>query len=531
MLRISKPVLALDALSKLTKQFASHPDLEHLIQILVLTLSGQFSVPSAFISLRSPSSRSEAPVMFATGRYIRDDRIAQVARLAVHESAFVRNSQPHRLADINLDETQPNVIYKLSECGVELVAPLLHAGRLIGVLGLGPRASRKPFEDSEVELLTTIINTVTPLIANSFLFVEISMLNTWYLDILDNVKQGVFVFDSNFQLKKVNRSGHKLIEQFCSGESVHGDLIGMPIHHVFPEAVFTGWGRRLIKAKSERSGLLIENLVATSKDQESIFNVRVSHIRRESGVRSDIIVTVDDITSQKESEQRLFDLEKFAEKGVMASSISHELNNFLGMILGGVELTQIAASRANMAKVESSLEMLKGNVNQMKRFTAGLMDYTKLDTKKRIDDLNRVVNDVLSFIMVQRKFKSINITTDLDPSLPEFNLDQDQMAQLLLNLLNNGADAILEVGREQGEIQISTSIERDRVRLVVADNGVGMPEEVRSTIFRSRLTTKEGGHGYGLMTCARIIANHGGELEISSQPGEGTRFEFYFPLD
>ena len=71
-----------------------------------------------------------------------------------------------------------------------------------------------------------------------------------------------------------------------------------------------------------------------------MFNVRAGRIQRERPEDTDLVITLDDITEQKANEHRMFDLEKFAEKGMMASAISHELNNLLGVILGGVELAQ-----------------------------------------------------------------------------------------------------------------------------------------------------------------------------------------------
>ncbi len=527
---VSKPVMALDALSKLTCQFADNPDFRSLIEILMLTLSGQFAVPSAFITVRNPVSQAQPSVAFATGRFRNHEPLAAAARVAAQDLYFLHHPQPSRIKDLLAGNEAPTSVSKLGVYGVQTLAPLFHDHRMIGILGLGPKASQKPFENEELDLLRTITNTVTPLIANSFLFMEISQLNTWYLEILDNVKQGVFVFDSNFQLRKVNAAGFQILERFSPEERIsYKSIEAAPLHHLFHDEAFPGWGRRLVQGKSAQQGAVIENLVAQNGTDEAIFNVRVSGIRRESGVRSDIIVTIDDVTEQKQSDQRLFDLQKFAEKGVMASSIAHELNNFLGLVLGGVELTQLAINRDNSEKALSSIERLRGSVEQMKRFTAGLMDYGRQDAEKKQANINDIAADVLSFVMVQKKFKRIEIETDFDPNVADALIDADQMAQLLLNLLNNAADAILEAEHENGRISVRTVESDDHTELVIADNGVGMSEEVRSKLFRSRLTTKDSGHGYGLVTCARIVDNHEATVTIDSEIGHGSTFVFRFP--
>ena len=104
---------------------------------------------------------------------------------------------------------------------------------------------------------------------------------------------------------------------------------------------------------------MLENLAARHEDRERVFNVRVSVIRRERLENCDLVITLDDVTEQKANEHRMFDLEKFAEKGMMASAISHELNNLLALVLGGVELAQMVIKMGNMERAEKSLDRIK----------------------------------------------------------------------------------------------------------------------------------------------------------------------------
>jgi signal transduction histidine kinase len=136
----------------------------------------------------------------------------------------------------------------------------------------------------------------------------------------------------------------------------------------------------------------------------------------------------------------------------MASSISHELNNFLTLILGGVELMQMALAAEECGKAQSMLDKIRANIINMERFTAGLTDYARLESNRQAADLNSVIEDVLSFLSVQSRFKHITITSDLAVGLPQFKMDTDQIAQLLMNLLNNAADAIKDASRQDGVI-------------------------------------------------------------------------------
>ncbi|MBN1212023.1 MAG: GHKL domain-containing protein [candidate division Zixibacteria bacterium] len=526
-----KPTLALDALAKLTKQFADKPDFKSLMEVFILTLSGQFSVPSAFIVLRNPERGYEPKIFIGTGKYRKNENLLTLKESREFCRFFNENRRPFRIEE--LMERESNAIFAclLSEAGVRLIAPLSHEKELIGVIALGEKVNRTPYDDTELELFGTMLLTIAPMIANSFLFMEMTHMNIWYLEILDNVKMGVFVFDSEHLLKKVNITGLEILDTFVPELIESNSLTKMPIQMVFPDSVFHSWVRRFIAADVNNHNELIENMVARKDGRECIYNVRVSKIIYDSNYKFDLVVTLDDITTQKENERRLFELEKFADKGQMASSISHELNNYLALILGGVELTQLALGRNDLDKAGGTLEKLKSNIDKMKRFTSGLMDYSRLNTVKKMADLNELVKDVLSFVVVQKKFKAVELHTELAAGLPPFVMDKDQIAQLLLNFLNNAVDAIEEAGIKTGQIWVKTGYKNKLASISVADNGIGIKPEVKNRLFKAHLTTKEKGHGYGLVTCAKIIENHGGQIEIVSEIGAGSMFTLYFPVN
>ncbi len=522
-------VLALDALSKLARQFSNRPDLDSLMDLLLLTLSGQFAVTSAFSILLDPRTERQSQLYFAIGKFKQNDLLSTLVLPRDLENHLADEVRPQKVSNLCLPEQLANFGYILQECGVMVLAPLVHDGKMIGILGLGGPVSGKQCTEADCELLTTIINTVTPFIANSFLFLEISELNLWHLSILDSVKQGVFVFDNNDRLKKVNLAGYQILKDFKPSVRSMESLQAVPISLIFSEQAFPGWIRRIDASRDLEQGPPLENMVAKTEDHERIFNIRVSRVLGESARAHDLVVTLDDITGQKQSEQRLFELEKFAEKGLMASSIAHELNNFLGLILGGVELAEVASRKSDPKRLNETLEKLKQTVARMERFTTGLMDYSTLSTARTPQNLNTIISDVLSFVAVQKKFGKIEITTRLDEALGKADVDGQQLAQLLLNLLNNAADAIREARREQGKIVVLTSRVGDTIKLSISDNGIGIKPELKEKLFRRNFTTKASGHGYGLVTVGNIIDNHQASVDVDTTLGKGTTFTFTFP--
>ncbi|MFH1312633.1 MAG: ATP-binding protein [Candidatus Eisenbacteria bacterium] len=418
----------------------------------------------------------------------------------------------------------------MAGAGATLLCQLKHNNKFFGIIGLSDRVTGTPYTPQEIELLDTIISTITPLVANSYLFWDIANLNAWYLDILNSVKHGVFVFDSDFHLKKVNSSGLDILRTFSSDEIGPADFEDAPMADVFPDTAFEGWAEQFTTASACKQAATIGNIVARGKDDERIYSVSITSSVERAEIGAALIITLDDVTKQRKSEQRLFDLQKLADKGLMAASIAHELNNFLALILGGIEIIGFAITGNRMEKAHESIAKLKENVAKMERFTNGLMDLSRPKSVKKLSSLTPVIGDVLSFLSVQKRFKNVTITPVLEPTLPDLELDKDQMAQLLMNLLNNAADAIKESGCNRGKITIRTGYDDQCAWLSVSDSGAGIKEEVKERLFASRITTKETGHGHGLMTCAKIVEDHDGSITVDSVLGKGTAFKIQFPL-
>ena len=120
----------------------------------------------------------------------------------------------------------------------------------------------------------------------------------------------------------------------------------------------------------------------------------------------------------------------------------------------------------------------------------------------------------------------IGVDRRLTPDLPWVEADANQLQQVLLNLLNNAREAL--GGR--GEIRVSTALTADgRVRFSVTDDGPGIPPEIQPRIFVPFFTTKEEGTGLGLSVSYRIVRDHGGRLEVTSEPGAGAAFTVDLP--
>jgi signal transduction histidine kinase len=517
-----RQLLAFSALSQLNRQIADNPDFYTLINLLLLTVSGQFSVANSFAAIRSPRRPTEQPLLFTTGTYEKSPELASKRMFNFYMARFAGTSAPMCVEGEDDFDRDPECLATLQAHDVTWVIPLVSDDDAFGAIGLGSRVIGKPFSNADIELLVLMVHAIAPFMAN---------LSTEYFDLFNSVRQGVMIFDAHNRLMRINATALRILEQFRGLDDDSGSVYGLPLAEIFSDDAFSGWGPQILHAKDQPRGTLVSGLIARHGDLERYYNVRVSAINRRSATRSDLLVIFDDVTEEKANEQRMYELQKFAETGIMATSIAHELNNYLALILGGIEIAERSVTANNPEKMKRSIEKVKGHIGMMGRFTAGLTHFGRMESRISVCQLNTVVQHVVSFIKAQKRFKYCTLEVDLDANLPAFEMDPDQVSQLMLNLLNNAADAIAQAGHEEGWIRIKTVRKEDRACLSIADNGIGIRPEVKAKLFREHLTTKENGHGFGLVTCSKILKDHEAEFDIQGEPGAGTTFTFLFPLE
>jgi two-component system NtrC family sensor kinase len=245
---------------------------------------------------------------------------------------------------------------------------------------------------------------------------------------------------------------------------------------------------------------------------------------------------VRDLTQQKEAaheiarqRDRLYQSEKMSALGSLLAGVAHELNNPLSIVVGqalmleedgGGELAQRAA------RIRAAAERC-GRI--VKSFLA--MARQRGPEKKPVD-LNQTVRAALELVGYGIRSSGIKVTADLAADLPVFSADPDQLGQLVTNLVLNAQHALKDMAPPR-RLHLSTRYKpaQSQLRLVISDNGPGIPPELRSRVFEPFFTTKPvgGGTGIGLSICHAIVAAHGGSIEIDGARG-GATFTIRLPV-
>ncbi len=238
----------------------------------------------------------------------------------------------------------------------------------------------------------------------------------------------------------------------------------------------------------------------------------------------------------RRAQDNLVRSEKLASMGRLVAGIAHEINNPVNAVINSLgpldELVKkIAAGEGgapDMAKeAEEILAVVLRGASRTKAIVQALHGYARGDDSvQREVNLARSVDETLG--LLQHRLRHVTVTKDVEPGARIIGFP-GQIDQVLMNLLSNAAQAIGEKG---GTISIKARNLDDRVSLVIADDGPGIPPELLPRIFDPFFTTKDVGEGsgLGLSIVHGIVERHGGHIDVDSRPGQGTTFAISFPL-
>ncbi len=225
---------------------------------------------------------------------------------------------------------------------------------------------------------------------------------------------------------------------------------------------------------------------------------------------------------------------KLASVGRLAAGVAHEINNPLAIIYEKTGLMQdLVKNSPGMRHQEKFLGLADSIVQSVER--CSLITHRLLGFAKRMDvsmekvDVNEVLLEVMSFLQREAEHRKIEIKKALDQDLPRIESDHGQLQQVFLNLLNNALDAMPQEG---GWILIqSWQADPGKISVAIEDNGCGMSLEVQKRIFEPFFTTRgSAGTGLGLSITYGLVQRLGGEIELQSEEGKGTRFIVNLPL-
>jgi two-component system NtrC family sensor kinase len=215
----------------------------------------------------------------------------------------------------------------------------------------------------------------------------------------------------------------------------------------------------------------------------------------------------------------------------MAAGIAHELNNPLTTVTGFTELA--LESIPKDTETHTDLEMVLRESLRARAVVRRLLDFARQGESTRARaSLNKVIEEVIALSRHLIQTSGVDLSLRLEEDLPWASIDVNQLKQVLLNLIHNALQAMPAGGVMEIKTETASHEQRDWVIISVRDTGVGIPQVHQGRIFEPFYTTKgnQGGTGLGLSVTYGIVTNHGGHIDVESEPGSGSIFAVWLPL-
>jgi signal transduction histidine kinase len=215
--------------------------------------------------------------------------------------------------------------------------------------------------------------------------------------------------------------------------------------------------------------------------------------------------------------------------GMLAASVAHEIRNPLVSVR---TFAQLLPERLQDEEFCTSFrELALGEIDRISLLVNDLLSFARPPRPEvHAADINDILGQIRRLVDGETKKRGIALTADLDGSLPPVPVDDARVKQVFLNMVLNALQACDGGGAVTLTTRRVHASGKTYLAVEVRDSGRGIPASEVGRIFDPFFTTKEGGSGLGLFIARRIVAEHGGFIEVRSAPGEGTTFQVNFPL-
>lgn len=361
---------------------------------------------------------------------------------------------------------------------------------------------------------------------------QVSEKDKYLSNILQNSVDAIIFIDNDNRIKTWNK-GAELIFGYTAAE-----MINQSFHKLVPPELNAEKELKDIENQVLTNGY-VKNYIApriAKSGKRITVDISRTLVKTNDGKIIGSTAIIRDVTDKIELEHRIYNTEKLASIGTLASGVAHEINNPLSIILGFTDLLKEKFKKGTQEY--DDLKIIEQHALHAKRIVENLLGFARVtEGLEDTVDINYCINTVVNVVKNTLMIKKINIILDVPENLPKVRGDNREFQQVIFNLINNSVSAI--EGKE-GSIMISARRNGEWVDVNVSDTGIGIPDRIKPRVFDPFFTTKKVGEGtgLGLSLCYGIIKKYGGRISFKSVSKEdhpdqpsGTTFTVCLPVN
>ncbi len=334
--------------------------------------------------------------------------------------------------------------------------------------------------------------------------------------VLGNLQDGILLFTGDGRAVLVSEAA----QRFLHVES--DNILGLQAREIFDSSTVLG---RTLREAFDAGVTLVQEEVQTEtgrRIQASVDFIYDDHTRMGLGA----LVTLHDLESVEQIESELELSRRMAAIGRLTAGVGHEVKNPINAIVVHLELLKNKLSGEH-APATRHLEVIDAEIHRLDRVVQTLVDFSRpVELQLREQDLRKVIGDVLALADEELSIRNVRLEGRLPDHPLMVNVDADLLKQAAINVILNGGQAM----PNGGALRVTLEEDRKMAVLRIADEGTGIPPEIREKIFDLYFTTKSGGSGIGLAMTYRILQLHHGSVDVQSTVGRGTEFSLRIPL-
>jgi len=409
-----------------------------------------------------------------------------------------------------------------SDAAYMVVCSIRDAEGPLGYLVADNRASARPVDPRERELLEMLSEYLAIALRNSHLYGEIADTKRSLEQLIASAGDAIISVDASDRIDGWNPAAERVFGRAAA------EATGRRMTELLPEREYRSARERLARGSAME---MFETTLTADRETPAALAVTLSGLRNRQGGLDGLIAIVRDITAQREVENQLHQSEKLTALGQLAGGIAHDFNNLLQAILGYAQLMK--ANPDNPELLQRSLSVVESAALDGSETVRRIQQFARLRPEERFMpvDVNHIVEDAVAITRPRWEEKIAHESRPMDLRLDlrarqHIHGRSAALTEVMTNLVLNAMDAMVE----GGTLTISTKDVGDTVVITVTDTGIGMPEHVRRRVFEPFFSTKgESGSGLGLSMAYSIIRRHGGDIRVDSEPNRGTTFTLVVP--